>query len=77
MSLPWILHVVVELGRVGRVRRLESDLVLLLEEPLERDAVVVHLGDDDVAVPGRLLGSDEDEVAIGDVGLDHRVARGP
>ena len=31
-------------------------------------------GDDDVAVAGRVLRPDEDEVAVGDVSLDHRVA---
>ena len=66
--------VVVELGRVGRVGRLEPDLVLLLEEALEGDGVLLDLGDDDVAVAGRGLRADEDEVAVGDVGLDHRVA---
>jgi hypothetical protein len=42
--------VVVELGRVVRIRRLESDPVLLLEEALERDGVLLDLGHDDVAV---------------------------
>ena len=45
-------HVVVELRRVGRVGRLETDLVLLLEEALQRDRVLLDLGDDDVAVAG-------------------------
>src|SRR4051812_21613053 len=67
-------NVVVEHRRVVRVRRLQSDAVLLLEESLERDRVLLDLGDDDVAVPGSVLRPDEDEVAVGDVGLDHRVA---
>ena len=48
--------VVVELRRVGRVRRLEADPVLLLEEALQGDRVLLDLGDDDVAVAGRGCG---------------------
>src|SRR5512142_1706520 len=66
-------NVRVELGLVGRVGRLEANAVLLLEEALEGDGVLFDLSHDDVAVPGGLLRPDQDEVAIRDVGLDHRV----
>ena len=62
-------HIVIELRRVGRVGRLQSDLVLLLEEALQGDGVLLDLGHDDVAVAGRRLRADEDEVAIRDVGV--------
>src|SRR5438093_2471871 len=67
-------NVVVELRRIRLVRRLKPDAVLLLEEPLEGHSVLLDLGDHDVAVPGGRLGSDENEVAVRDVGIDHRVA---
>src|ERR1041385_3679024 len=40
-ELPLDPHVVVELRRIGRVGGLQADLVLLLEEPLERDGVLL------------------------------------
>ena len=46
---------VVELRLVVRVGRLQPDAVLLPEEALERDRVLLHLGDDDVPVARRLL----------------------
>src|SRR5262245_25077578 len=64
-ELPLDPHVVVELRRVLGVRRLEADLVLLLEEPLQGDRVLLDLGHDDVAVAGRRLGPDQDIVAVG------------
>src|SRR6476469_2935915 len=44
--------IVIELGRIGGVGWLEPDLVLLLEEALERDRVLVDLGNDDVPIAG-------------------------
>src|SRR3954452_14235304 len=69
----------IELRRIGRVRRLEADLVLLLEEALEGHGVrapagLLDLGDHDVAVSGGRLWADEDEIPVRDVGLDHRIA---
>jgi hypothetical protein len=66
-------HGLVVLRRIGGVRRLEPNAAVLLEEPLERDGVLFDLGDDDVSVPGRLLGADHDVVAVRDQRLDHRV----
>ena len=65
---------VIELRRIGRVRGLEPDPAVLLEEPLERDGVLLDLGDHDVPVPGGLLGADHDVVTIRDQRLDHGVA---
>src|ERR1035437_7106934 len=67
-------HVVVEHGRVIWVGRLEADATLFLEELLEGDRVLFHLGDDDVPVSGRLLRADQDKVSVLDVGVDHGIA---
>ena len=67
----------IELRRVCLIRWLETDATLLPEEPLEGDRVLLHLGHDDVAVAGRLLRSDDDEVTVRDVCIDHRVAADP
>ena len=63
--------------RVRLVGGLQPDFVLLLEEALEGDRVLFHLGDHDVAVAGGLLRPDDDEVTVRDVGVDHRVAADP
>ena len=49
-ELPLNADVVVKLGGIIRIRRLKADPVLLLEEPLQRDRVLLDLGDDDVPV---------------------------
>src|SRR5450759_3621359 len=66
-------HGLVVLWRISGVRRLEPNATILLEEPLERHRVLLDLGDDDVSVPGRLLGADHDVVAVRDQRLDHGV----
>ena len=68
---------VVVLRRIGRVGRLEPHAPVLLEEPLERDGVLLHLGDDDVTVAGGLLGPDHDVVTVRDERLDHRIPSDP
>ena len=50
-----------------------ADAALLAEEALECDRVLLHLGDDDVPVPGGVLLADDHEVPVRDVRLDHRV----
>src|ERR1035437_3748261 len=67
-------HVVVEHGRVVWVGGLKADATLFLEELLEGDRVLFHLGDDDVPVSGRLLWPDQDKVPVLDVGVDHGIA---
>src|SRR5215218_10819919 len=67
----------VELWRVVRVGGLEADPILLAEESLQGDGVLLDLGDDDVAVASGLLRSDDDEVTVRDMRLDHRVAADP
>ena len=57
------------------VGRFEADAVLLLEEPLQGRLAFVVADGDDLAVAGLLLAVDDDVVAVGDVLLDHRVAR--
>src|SRR5690349_15928979 len=64
-------HVRVVLGRVLVVGRLETDPALLPVEALERDRVLLHLGDHDVPVARRLLRPDDHEVPVRDVGVHH------
>src|SRR5256885_2204999 len=56
--------IVIDLIRVRGVGRLEPNLVLLLEEPLERDRVFLDLGDHDVPVTGGGLRPDQHEIAV-------------
>ena len=48
--------------------------MLFLEEFLERRGAVVVEDRGDLAVAAMLLFLDDDEVTVGDVGVDHRVA---
>ena len=48
-------------------------MVGLLEEPLD-GRLLTHEGDDDFAVPGAVLGTDDDVVALEDPRIDHRLA---
>ena len=48
-------------------------MVALVEESLD-GGFVLDQGDDDLAVAGRLLRLDDDEVAVEDAGLLHRVS---
>ena len=59
----------------GLVGRLEADPIALAEEPLQGRLAVVVADGDDLAVAGRFLALDDDVIAVGDVVLDHRVAR--
>src|SRR5688572_29369253 len=54
------------------VRRLQSPAFAVAVETLEC-RLAVHEGDHDLAVAGRVAGFDDDEVAVGDVVLDHRL----
>src|SRR6185295_3157681 len=57
----------------GAARRLQPHAILLLEEALQRRAVVLEQRDDDVAVPGGALLLHDDEIAVVDVVVDHRL----
>src|SRR5215212_9515138 len=59
---------------VARVCRLERDRGAAAAEALQRRLLVVDQRHDDVAGVRRLLAADDDEVALEDTGLDHRVA---
>src|SRR5947208_3546765 len=54
------------------VLRLERDVILPLEEPLERRLAIDHRHDD-LAVATRRLRADHGDVAVQNVSLDHRV----
>src|SRR5205807_290594 len=58
----------------GRVGRAEHDLVALAGEGLDRGLLAGDAGDDDVALLGGGLLTDDDVVAVEDAGLDHGVA---
>ncbi len=53
--------------RIGWVRRLQADSILLLEEAFEGDRVFIDLCDNNVPIARRGLGADQDEVAVRDL----------
>ena len=59
-------------GRIGGIFRHQPDLAVLALQPLDR-GLVAQQRDDDLAVVRRLLGMDDDLVAVKDSGVDHRV----
>src|SRR5579875_1750634 len=63
-------------GGHGRVLRLQPNVVLLAEEPLDR-GLLPEQGHHDVAVVGRRLRADDEVVAFIDARLDHAVAPDP
>ena len=58
------------------VFRVQEDRVPVLFVPFQRVAFSFDIGDDDVAVPGFLLLSDQDQVTVVDAGAGHAVAAG-
>src|SRR5690606_3072680 len=61
----------------GAVGGLKTDPTALAEDPLEGRLAVVVAHRHDLAVAGLVLLLDDHEVAVGDVLLDHRLARDP
>src|SRR5579875_1648940 len=75
-GLPEDGDVAREDGGHGRVLRLQPNVVLLAEEPLDR-GLLPEQGHHDVAVVGRRLRADDEVVAFIDARLDHAVAPDP
>ena len=61
------------IGSIVVVLGLQADVVGLAEEALDR-RLLADERDDDVAVRGDVLGAHDDEVALEDAGVLHRVA---
>src|SRR5436190_19989514 len=73
-DLPLDLHVPRIDRRHRALRGLQPDTVLLFVEALQRCDVVLENRDDDVAVACGVLLLHDDEVAVVDVVVDHRLA---
>ena len=59
---------------VFRIGGFECHRRPFLAQPFQRRFFLVDQGDDDVAVVGCVLAADDDDVALVDAGVDHRVA---
>lgn len=65
---------VVDLWRVGRICRIETDLPILSTKVLERRFFPAHQSDDDFAIAGAVGAADQRVVPVKNAGLDHRIA---
>ena len=57
-----------------RVFRMQDYLRTFMEQPLERVALALHVGDNDVSIMGGFLFSDKYHIAVVNASADHGVA---